>query len=118
MNLPAAYVVDDDAAMRRAMKGLLEVIGFAARSFESAEAFLEAYDPDWSGPLFVDLQLTGMNGLDLIEELDRRETRLRAILMTGHGNADTQVKRRQRGELVVLNKPFSMERLEAVLGEA
>src|ERR1700722_1805187 len=115
MNSSAAFVVDDDSAIRRSMQGLLELMGRNVRLFDSAEAFLQAYDSAWSGHLFVDLQMPGLNGLELLEDLPRRKTRLRMVLITGHGSHESEQQALKTGACAVLNKPFSAEHLEDVL---
>jgi FixJ family two-component response regulator len=111
----AAFVVDDDAAMRNALTGFLEIIGLPVRSFDSAQGFLGAYDPEWTGHLFVDLQMTGMNGLELLEELVRRGTHLRLVLITGHGGLESEQLALKTGAFAVLRKPFSTKTLEDAL---
>ena len=63
------------------------VIGMHSVTFESAESFLQAYEPEQEGCLLVDIRMPGMSGLDLIEELERRKIALPAIVMTGHADA-------------------------------
>jgi PAS domain S-box-containing protein len=114
----AAYIVDDDAAFRDALEGCLQTIGVGVRSFDSAKAFLDAYDADWSGHLFVDLNMAGMNGLEMLEELGRRGTRLQTILITGRGSNDSVPLAQRAGVCAVLYKPFSAKTLEEVLRRA
>jgi FixJ family two-component response regulator len=116
MRLPeAAFVVDDDAAIRDAMHGFLRLLGVPVRLFRSASEFLAAYEPDWSGHLFVDFQMAGLNGMDLLDELARRQTSLRIILITGHGSKEREEKALSKGAFAMLYKPFSINSLEALL---
>ncbi len=112
----AAFIVDDDEAFRDALKGFLRTIGLGVRSFDCAKAFLDAYDDDWSGHLFVDLNMAGMTGLEMLEELGRRGTRLQTILITGRGSNDNEPIARRAGVSAILHKPFSIKTLEELLG--
>ena len=72
--------------MRAGLARLLRAIGMPSLTFESAESFLETYEPEQQGCLLVDIRMPGMSGLDLIEELGRRQIALPAIVMTGHAD--------------------------------
>jgi FixJ family two-component response regulator len=116
MSLPnVAFVVDDDPAMRDAMQGYLRLMGIPVGLFESAEEFLNAYQPDWTGVLFVDLRMPGMSGVELLEELARRQTRLQIVLITGHGSKESDERALELGARAILNKPFSIKQLEDAL---
>ncbi len=112
---PTAWIVDDDAHVRAALAGFLQVIGLPTRVFDSCEAFLDAYKADQSGMLFVDLHLTGMSGLELIEELQRRSSLMKMVLMTGACSAECTTRARNGGAVAVLQKPFSIKSLQPVL---
>ena len=65
MTEPKVYVVDDDEAIRDSLKWLLESRGLKVESYASGEAFLQAFDSDFSGCLVLDVRMPGMGGLDL-----------------------------------------------------
>jgi FixJ family two-component response regulator len=112
-----AWIVDDDAHVRAALAGFLGVLGIATQSFDSCEAFLAASGADETGLLFVDLKMMGMSGLELIEELQRRKSRLKTVLMTGACSDECAARARSGGALTVLEKPFSIKSLKRVLDE-
>lgn len=114
--LPTAFVIDDDAAIREALEGLLRFLKFDVRTFASATQFLEACAPDWTGVLLVDQRMPEMDGLELLAELRRRESHLRAILMTGHGDEAVQRAALEAGAVGILEKPFRMEPLMELMG--
>lgn len=99
-------MVEDDPQVRAALASFLTVLAVAVRSFASAEEFLAAYDADWTGCAIVDRHLPGLQGEELVEELQRRRSRLIAVLMTGE--PDEQVRRRGQaaGAVCILEKPF------------
>ena len=66
-------IVDDDASVRAAMESLVRSLGFVAFAFESADDFLRSPRVDDSACLITDVQMPGMNGLDLQDRLMREE---------------------------------------------
>ena len=68
---PVIHIVDDDASFLQATSRLLKASGFVVRTFPSAADFFAQRDRDAKGCLVVDLQMPGMNGLELQEALAR-----------------------------------------------
>jgi FixJ family two-component response regulator len=113
---PLVFVVDDEEPVRAGLARLLRAIGVASVTFESAESFLDAYDPELEGCLLVDIRMPGMSGLDLIEELDRRKIALPAIVMTGHADERAMERLGTLDTMGFLEKPFRVAELKTVLG--
>ena len=113
---PLVFVIDDEEPVRAGLARLLRVIGVASVTFESAESFLEAYDPAIEGCLLVDIRMPGMSGLDLIEELDRRKISIPAIVMTGHADARAMQRLEGLKTMGFLEKPFRVAELKNALG--
>jgi FixJ family two-component response regulator len=113
---PLVFVIDDEEPVRAGLARLLRAIGVASLTFESAESFLDAYDPGHEGCLLVDIRMPGMSGLDLIEELGRRKIALPAIVMTGHADARAMERLGTLDTMGFLEKPFRVSELKAVLG--
>ena len=80
--LPMVLLVEDDAAVRDAVKFSLEAEGYAVETWESAESMLAAEIPDGVACLIVDFYLGGMSGIEAVEELRQRGVRLPVIMMT------------------------------------
>ena len=112
---PAVFVVDDEEPVRASLGKLLRVLGFDSSTYPSAESFLESYQGDRVGCLLLDLRMPGMSGLDLMEELTRRQTMPPTIVMTGHTDAESIQRLSAYDTLGFLEKPFSVEQLKAVL---
>lgn len=115
---PAVFLVDDDDAVRDAIRALLAASGFDVRPFESAEAFLEFYRPSMPGCLLLDIRMPGMSGLMLQDVLASRRNALPLIFITAHGDVPTAVNAIKKGAVQFLEKPFDDEHLLALVREA
>jgi len=105
------YVVDDDASIRRALKRLLRSVGYHARTFASAEEFVElASDLDESC-LVLDIHLPKMTGLDLQEKLASRGAKYAIIFMTAFDKPQWQERAKKMGAVAYLRKPFKGQAL-------
>src|SRR3954471_6372891 len=105
------YVVDDDAGARDSLCALLESAGGAAEAYESARAFLDAYQPGRAGCLIADVRMPDMDGLELQEELNRRNAGLPVIVVTGHADVSLAVRAMKAGAVDLIEKPFDDELL-------
>lgn len=112
---PPVFVVDDEEPVRAGLARLLNAIGVPSRTFASAESFLASYAGDKEGCLLVDIRMPGMSGLDLIEELDRRQMSLPAIVMTGHTDMTSLQRLDACHPIGFLEKPFSVGQLKEML---
>ncbi|MCC7092518.1 MAG: response regulator, partial [Nitrosomonas sp.] len=85
------FIIDDDDAIRDSLRLMLETLDIDCQLFSSAEEFLESYDMSLSGCIVLDLNLPGMNGIELQAELDRRNIRLPIIFLTSYGTVPITV---------------------------
>ena len=100
------FVIDDDAAMRDAIQGLLKSAGLRSESFGTAEEFLRSKRPDGPSCLVLDVSLPGVNGLDFQHELADAGVQIPIIFVTGHGDIPMTVKAMKSGAVEFLTKPF------------
>jgi RNA polymerase sigma factor (sigma-70 family) len=112
------FLVDDDAAVCHALSVFLESSGYSAKSFPSAEAFLEEADGAVEGVMLLDQRMTGMSGLELQAELSKSDIALPIIFITGHGDVRMSVKAIKAGAIDFLEKPFNNEDLLTSIREA
>lgn len=112
------FVVDDDALVRRAVTRLLKSDGYRVESFESPQAILDAGTADRAACLVLDLQMPGLNGLELVEELRSRQVETPVVFITGHADVPTSVQAMKAGAIEFLEKPFDDEQLLAAIREA
>jgi two-component system response regulator FixJ len=109
--LPMVYVVDDDAAARSSLRLLLKSLGLAATAYESATAFLAAFDEEQPSCLLLDVRMPGMSGVDLQQQLNRQGAIIPVIFVTGHGDVAMAVEAMQHGAFDFLQKPFRDQEL-------
>ena len=103
---PTVFIVDDDAALRDSLKWLVQSIEFKVETFESAESFLESYEPGSLGCLVLDVRMPGMSGLDLQDRLKGMGIALPVITMTGFGDPLAAVRAKEAGSFEFVEKPF------------
>jgi two-component system response regulator FixJ len=99
-------VIDDHDGIRHSLRALLETDGLRVTDFATAETYLADGLPHRGDCLVVDVNMPGMSGLDLQEELARRNTRLPLIVMTGNADIKLAVRAMKAGALDFLEKPF------------
>jgi two-component system CheB/CheR fusion protein len=115
---PTMFVVDDDSAVREAMRDLLQEDGRTVEIYASSEAFLEAYRPGREGCLLVDARMPGMGGLALLQRLKSEGTRLPAIMITGQGDVTMAVQAMKAGAADFIEKPIGRKELFACIERA
>jgi FixJ family two-component response regulator len=99
------FVVDDDAAVRKAVARLLRSAGVAAAAFASPREFLAQYDPATPGCLVLDIAMPDFNGLQLQTTLGEKGCILPIIFLTGQGDVPKSVQAMKRGAFDFLSKP-------------
>jgi len=113
------FVVDDDASVRKGLTRLLKSADYKVEAFASAEAFLSS-DRNCDRPacLVLDVQMPGLNGLDLQEKLISRDYAMPIIFITGHGDISMSVRAMKKGAVEFLTKPFDERDLLDAVQEA
>ena len=104
-------IVDDDAAVRVALEGLLRSAGLPARAFESAETFIESGQQSQAACLIADIRMPGMSGLELQAKLNAEHCRIPIIFITAYGDGNTRAQALRGGAVSFLSKPFSEDAL-------
>jgi FixJ family two-component response regulator len=103
---PRVFVIDDDAAMRAAIQGLLKSAGLRSETFGAAEDFLRSKRPDGPSCLVLDVSLPGISGLDFQHQLADAGIQIPIIFITGHGDIPMTVRAMKLGAVEFLTKPF------------
>jgi len=112
---PLIHVVDDDAAFRTAIARLLQACGYRVALYESGDRLLQSRPDSDPGCILLDIKMTGVDGLELQDQLAQRGVILPIVFLTGYGDIPTSVRAIKAGAEDFLSKPVSRETLlEAV----
>src|SRR5881397_1507831 len=105
--------VDDEADIRELVSGVLEDEGYAVRTAADSSATLEAIEERRPSMVLLDVWLHGskLDGLQLLQEIKRRDPTIPVLMISGHGNLDTAVAAVREGAIDFIEKPFEAERL-------
>ena len=115
---PIISVVDDDESMRESLPDLLVELGFSARAFPSAQAFLDSGAITQTRCLILDVAMPGMSGPELYRELRARGHGVPVVFISAHFNEDLRTGLIKQGAIACLFKPFTEKELETVLQAA
>ena len=112
-------IVDDDASLRSALRGLMKAAGLPSQAFASAEEFLNSGQLHETGCLISDIRMPGMSGLDLQARLNSEHYHIPTIFITAHGDTKMRVQAMNAGAVEFLAKPFNddvlLERVRVAL---
>jgi RNA polymerase sigma factor (sigma-70 family) len=108
---PTVFLVDDDAAVRKAVSRLLRSARIAVAGFASPREFLAQYDPNTPGCLVLDISMPGFDGLQLQTALGEKGCILPIIFLTGHGDVSKSVQAMKGGAFDFLTKPMNAKNL-------
>ena len=111
-------IVDDDTSVRDAANLLLKSLGYATATFASAEEFLQSGRLHDTACLITDVQMPGMDGVELQDHLISNGDRTPVIFVTAYPNETTRERVLRAGAVGYLSKPFREENLIECLGKA
>ncbi len=111
------YLIDDEFSVRDSLTLVLESVGLRVKSFESAEDFLKNYNNEYPSCLILDVKMPCMSGLELQEELLKRNISIPIIFISGHAGISQSAKAFRAGAVDFLEKPFDHEVLLARITE-
>lgn len=112
------YIVDDSASVRDSLGLMLGLRGYRTALFADATSFLEAWRPEWSGCLLVDIRMPGMDGLTLQKALAERGCRIPVVIITGHGDVASAREAFKAEAVDFLEKPLDEPKLLIAIDEA
>src|SRR3954468_20962110 len=106
-------VVDDEADIRELVSAVLEDEGYEVRTAADSSATLDAIEERRPSMVLLDVWLQGsrLDGLQLLQEIKRRDPTIPVLMISGHGNLDTAVAAVREGAIDFIEKPFEAERL-------
>jgi len=100
------FIIDDDAAVRASIQGLLKSVGLGCETFATPQEFLLSKQRDRPSCLVLDVRLPGVSGLDFQHELAAAGVQIPIIFITGYGDIPMTVKAMKSGAAEFLTKPF------------
>jgi DNA-binding NtrC family response regulator len=112
------FVVDDDRSIRESLSNLIRSAGLSVQTFSSAQEFLASQRSKSPSCLVLDVQLPGLSGLDLQQELAKAGIQIPIIFITGYGDIPMSVRAMKAGALEFLTKPVNDEDLLGAIQQA
>jgi two-component system response regulator FixJ len=115
MNTSTVFVIDDQSSIRHALGEMLSVFGYNVEAYESADSFLRALDPSRHGCVVADVRMPGMDGIELVRELARRQILLPVVVISGHADVPMAVAAIKAGAEDFIEKPVDDVQLVAAI---
>src|SRR5271168_4848427 len=115
---PTIFVVDDDQNMLRLIATVLQSQGHVVQTYVNSAEFLEHFRPEQRGCLLLDVEMPGLSGLGLQQELATRLIDIPVVFLTATVDVPTAVNAMKHGALDVLQKPFEAPTLLAAVARA
>ncbi|HMN50781.1 MAG TPA: response regulator [Xanthobacteraceae bacterium] len=109
------YVIDDQEAVRHALREMLTVFGFSVETYESADAFLASPPEEPQGCIVADVRMPGTDGIALTRELQKKDSSLPVILISGHADIPMAVAGIKAGAAEFIEKPVDDKHLVAAI---
>jgi FixJ family two-component response regulator len=111
-------IVDDDVSVVDSLKSLLETFGFDVRCYTSGAEFLADHGRRIAGCLLIDQHMPGLNGLDVVDHLQKEGARVPTILISGRLDTNIRERAASLGVTSVIEKPFAADRLVNLIRSA
>lgn len=112
------HLVDDDEAIRHSASFMLRHAGFRVRTYADGVTFLEQLDGLERGCILLDVQMPGMDGLEVQDRLNHRGVAMPVIVLTGHGDVAVAVRAMKAGAVDFVEKPYAKQTLIEALSRA
>ena len=115
MSTSTVFIIDDQSSIRHALGEMLSVFGYDVETYESADSFLRALDPLRLGCVVADVRMPGMDGIELVRELARRQVLLPVVVISGHADVPMAVAAIKAGAEDFIEKPVDDVQLVAAI---
>jgi two-component system, LuxR family, response regulator FixJ len=109
------FVVDDEASVRQALTEMLNVFGYNVQAHQTAEGLLQSLDPRQVGCIVADVRMPGMDGIELVHELSRRNMAIPVVVFSGHADIAMAVAAIKAGAEDFIEKPIDDNKLVAAI---
>ncbi|MCK4649379.1 response regulator [bacterium] len=117
-NRKRILIVDHKANLRKVFSDVLRRKGYLIKAVKDASAALKAIDKETFDVALVDLGISKMDGIEILDNIKKRKPQIPVIIYTGHGSVTTAVAAMRRGAADYLNRPFSPEELMLAIKKA
>jgi len=104
-------LVDDEVSILNSLGGALRDEGYRVSCARSGEEALEELQQDLPDALLLDIWMSGIDGLAVLERVKQFAPQLPVIIISGHGNVETAVRATKLGAFDFVEKPLSLERI-------
>lgn len=115
---PTVFIIDDHVGVRDSIAELVDSVGLRHSTFESAQQFLETFDPKAPGCLVLDVRMALMSGPALQERLNAMGARIPIVFISAHADIDVAIKAIQAGAVNFVTKPYRDQHLLDSINEA
>ncbi len=112
------FIIDDDPSARRGLSRLVRVAGMHVETYASAQEFIERPHYDGSGCILLDVQMPGMDGLELQEQLVKAEYSLPIIFVSAYADVPDAAAAMKKGAVDFLTKPVDRDHLLKAIAES
>ncbi|MDJ0819954.1 MAG: response regulator [Desulfobacterales bacterium] len=112
------FIIDDDPSARRGLSRLVRVAGMHVETYASAQEFIERPHYDGCGCILLDVQMPGMDGLELQEQLVKAEYSLPIIFVSAHADVPDAAAAMKKGAVDFLTKPVDRDHLLKAIAES
>lgn len=105
------YIIEDDQNVRDGFRLLLNSVGYDSMEFDNAEAFLTNYKSGINDLVILDIHLIGIDGLKLLEIMNKQKIHLPVIIVTAYDNQTARIAAKNYGALAYFRKPVDSKAL-------
>lgn len=116
--MASIFVIDDDNIIRVNLKDFLKLEGHDITTFSNGEDALSRLSHDTPDIMLVDLQLPGIDGLELLEKVKDRSQNIEVVIITGHADVPSAVKAIKLGARDYIKKPFDLDEISIIVQKA
>ncbi|MFM7309007.1 MAG: sigma-54-dependent transcriptional regulator [Flavobacteriales bacterium] len=109
--MPKILIVDDEQAIRKALREILEYESFEVAEAEDGPSAIKACEKDVFDMIFSDIKMPRMDGMELLTKLKENGVESPVVMMTGHGTVDIAVEALKRGAYDFIQKPLDLNRI-------
>jgi two-component system response regulator FixJ len=115
MTQPTIHVIDDQEAVRHALAEMLSVLGYSVETHRTADDFLASLSVPPVGCVITDVRMPGMDGVELVRELARRNISVPVVVISGHADVPMAVAAIKAGAEDFIEKPVDDAQLVAAI---